>query len=181
MHSDSNVLQHFFLRHLQQIHAIPKARWGECAGKLALPFALTGAFWSPVSSEGPAGVHPEAVSGSFLGVFVCWRAWREISPATGPDFWEATAEIGVQKVWHTANDCWRSRRANGGFRCGSRIRMESSRKPVDAVCAASTCRKQKRIPCGVRMRYGRTEETCTRWRADRNTGTTSTARGRKTN
>src|SRR5690606_26491102 len=67
MRSDSNVLQHFFLRHLQQIHAIPKARWGECAGELALPFALTGGTWTPASSEGPAGVQPTAVSGSFLG------------------------------------------------------------------------------------------------------------------
>src|SRR5690606_41545692 len=90
MRSDSNVLQHFCLRHLQQIHAIPKARWGECAGKLALPFALTGLFWTPVSSEGPAGVHPTAVSGSFLATFVCWRAKRGTSPATGTDFWLAT-------------------------------------------------------------------------------------------
>ena len=55
MRSDSNALQHFFLRHLQQIHAISKARWGECAGRLALPFALTGACWTPVSSEGLVG------------------------------------------------------------------------------------------------------------------------------
>ena len=84
------MLQHFSLRHLQHIHAIPKARWGECAGKLALPFALTGAFWTPVSSEGPAGVQPTAVSGSFLAIFVCWRAKRGISLATAAKFWEAT-------------------------------------------------------------------------------------------
>ena len=32
--------------------------------------------------------------GSFSGRNVCWGAWREISPATGPNFWEAT---GVQR------------------------------------------------------------------------------------
>ena len=47
---------------LQHDRAIPKAGWGECAGRLALPFALTGAFWPPVSSEGPTGLHP---GGSF--------------------------------------------------------------------------------------------------------------------
>jgi hypothetical protein len=40
MRSDSNVLQHFSLRHLQQIHAIPKARWGECVGKTSLPVSV---------------------------------------------------------------------------------------------------------------------------------------------
>lgn len=110
MRSDSNVLQHFSLRHLQQIHAIPKARWGECAGKLALPFALTGAFWTPVSSESPAGVHPEAVSGSFLGVFVCWRAKRGTSPATGPDFWEATRKPEPVTPRANTNELWPSDR-----------------------------------------------------------------------
>ena len=55
-----------------------RVRW-----KAALPFALTGATWTPVSSEGPAGVQPTAVSGSFLGVFVCWRAKPEGFPV-GP-------------------------------------------------------------------------------------------------
>jgi len=47
MRSDSNVLQHFFLRHLQQIHAIPKARWGECAERLALPLHVDGGLLDP--------------------------------------------------------------------------------------------------------------------------------------
>jgi hypothetical protein len=106
MRSDSNVLQHFFLRHLQHDRAIPKARWGECAGKLALPFALTGATWTPVSSEGPAGVQPTAVSGSFLAIFVCWRAKRGTSPATGPDFWEATRKPEPRAPRANTNECW---------------------------------------------------------------------------
>ena len=100
------------------IRAIPKARWGECAGKLALPFALTGAFWTPVSSEGPAGVQPEAVSGSFLAIFVCWRAKRGTSPATGPDFWEASslAHVLGQTVGRTFQATCDA--ALGDARCG---------------------------------------------------------------
>ncbi len=42
--------------------------------------------------RGPAGVHPPTplISGSFLAIFVCWRAKRGTSLATGPVFWEAT-------------------------------------------------------------------------------------------
>src|SRR5690606_35804109 len=85
---------------------IPKARWGECAGKLALPFALTGATWTPVYSEGPAGVQPTAVSGSFLAIFVCWRAKRGTSPATGPDFWEATRKPEPRAPRANTNERW---------------------------------------------------------------------------
>ena len=38
--NDSRVLQHFFLRHLQQDRAIRRAGWGECAEGHALPFAF---------------------------------------------------------------------------------------------------------------------------------------------
>ena len=82
-----------------------RVRW-----KLALPFALTGAFWTPVSSEGPAGVQPTAVSGSFLGVFVCWRAKRGTSPATGPDFWEATRKPEPRAPRANTNERWPSDR-----------------------------------------------------------------------
>jgi hypothetical protein len=38
--NDSRVLQHFFLRHLQQDRAIRRAGWGECAEGHALTFAF---------------------------------------------------------------------------------------------------------------------------------------------
>ena len=54
------------------------------------------ARWTPelasrVQPVGPIGVHPAnpLISGSFLAIFVCWRAKRGTSLATGPDFWEA--------------------------------------------------------------------------------------------
>src|SRR5690554_6323872 len=93
---DSNVLQHFFLRHLQQFHAIPKARWGECAEGFALPFALTrmpvefGVAFGVHSGSSKARSAKPLFSGSFLAENVCWRAKRAISPATGPFVWEAT-------------------------------------------------------------------------------------------
>ena len=42
-------------------------------------------------AKGPIGVHPAnpLISGSFLAIFVCWRAKRGTSLATGPVFWEA--------------------------------------------------------------------------------------------
>lgn len=44
----------------------------------------------PAGFQSPVGVQPRRVGGSFRAKFVCWRAKRGTSLATGPDFWEAT-------------------------------------------------------------------------------------------
>ena len=70
---------------------------GESAPKGSLSPLLLGGYgwilvWFPGSGRGPIGIHPAnpLISGSFLAIFVCWRAKRGTSLATGPDFWEAT-------------------------------------------------------------------------------------------
>ena len=70
---------------------------GESAPKGSLSPLLLGGCgwisgWLPGSGRGPIGIHPAnpLISGSFLAIFVCWRAKRGASLATGLDFWEAT-------------------------------------------------------------------------------------------
>ena len=67
-----------------------------------LPGSTDRRRWLPAGSETASGPRLTGVqaaakplfSGSFSGRNVCWRAWRAISPATGPIFWEAT---GIRK------------------------------------------------------------------------------------
>ena len=62
-----------------------RVRW-----KARSPLCVDGGLLDPGIQRGSGRGPPEAVSGSFLAIFVCWRAKRGTSPATGPDFWEAT-------------------------------------------------------------------------------------------